>query len=32
VPPAGMSVGEMGELHEQRVRSAQKRGTLRKDD
>jgi hypothetical protein len=32
MPPAGMSVGDMGKLHESRVRAAQARGTLRKDD
>ncbi len=31
LPPAGMSVAEMGQIHERRVRSAQERGTLRKD-
>jgi hypothetical protein len=31
VPPAGMSVADMGNLHEKRVVSAQQRGTLRKD-
>jgi hypothetical protein len=31
MPPAGMSVADMGKLHERRVRSAQERGTLRKD-
>ncbi len=29
--PAGKTVGDMGKLHEQRVRSAQERGTLKKD-
>jgi branched-chain amino acid transport system substrate-binding protein len=31
VPPAGMTVADMGNLHEKRVVSAQQRGTLRKD-
>jgi predicted amidohydrolase len=31
MPPAGMSVDDMANLHEQRVRSAQARGTLKKD-
>ena len=32
VPPAGMNVGDMGQLHERRVRAAQALGTLKKDD
>lgn len=31
-PPAGMSAGDMGGMHEKRVRDAQARGALRKDD
>lgn len=31
-PPAGMSASDMSGLHEKRVKDAQKRGTLRKDD
>ena len=31
-PPAGMSAGDMSAAHEKRVKDAQKRGTLRKDD
>jgi hypothetical protein len=30
-PPAGLTVADMPDVHEARVRAAQARGTLRKD-